>query len=179
MFSGWGVRTLSDRSPRYNPQGYHLGTVWPHDNSLLAMGLRRYGLAGEVGRLASALFAAARSFPYCRLPELFGGNEISAFHAPVPYPVACRPQAWAAGSFLLITQAMLGLCADAPARTLYVVAPVLPEVVNTLDYERISVGEASVDLRFERAGASVEATVREIRGDLRIVTVPEWPLTHR
>ena len=99
MFSGWGIRTLSAESPCFNPQGYHVGTVWPHDNSIIAMGFKRYGFESELNRLATALFDAAKAFPYYRLPELFGGMARSGHDSPVPYPVACRPQAWAAGAF--------------------------------------------------------------------------------
>jgi glycogen debranching enzyme len=175
MFSGWGVRTLSVNSPRYNPQGYHVGTVWPHDNSIVAMGFKRYGFEAELNQLATALFDAARAFPYYRLPELFGGTARSAHYAPVPYPVACRPQAWAAGAFPLITQAILGLCPDAPARTLNIVRPELPPWLQAVALHRMRVGEADVDLFFERRGAEVAVEIVDIRGDLKVDFKDAWP----
>jgi glycogen debranching enzyme len=175
MFSGWGIRTLSDNSPRYNPQGYHVGTVWPHDNSIIAMGLKRYGFEKELNRLATALFEAARAFPYYRLPELFGGAARSAHHSPVPYPVACRPQAWAAGAFPLITQAILGLCPDAVARRLYVVRPKLPDWMRRATITGLRVGKAEADLRYETREGATHVEVLETRGDLSVSVVDQWP----
>ena len=175
MFSGWGVRTLSEDSPRYNPQGYHVGTVWPHDNSIIAMGLKRYGLEKELNRLATALFDAAKAFPYYRLPELFGGAARSAHHSPVPYPIACRPQAWAAGAFPLITQAILGLCPDAVKGRLYIVRPQLPDWLRTVSIRGLRVGEAEVDLGYERRDGVTQVQVVETRGDLSVSVVDRWP----
>src|SRR3990172_7267748 len=118
LFSGWGIRTLSRSNPRYNPLGYHLGAVWPHDNAIAAFGFKMYGFEEEAEEVATALFDAAISFPYSRLPELFGGEARSAPRAPVPYPVACRPQGWAAGAFPMLLHAILGLKADAPTGAL-------------------------------------------------------------
>ena len=175
MFSGWGIRTLSEDSPRYNPQGYHVGAVWPHDNSIIAMGLKRYGFESHVNRLATALFEAAKSFPYYRLPELFGGEVRSIHSSPVPYPVACRPQAWAAGAVPLITQAILGLCPDAVTRRLYVVRPRLPEWLRTVDLRGLRVGQAEADLRYERRESETRVEIRETRGDLSVSVVDQWP----
>src|SRR5690606_38614098 len=100
MFSGWGIRTLSTENPLYFPLGYHLGTVWPHDNALIAAGFKRYGFDDEVLEVFTSLFDAAQYFPGYRLPELFGGQARTYYLPPVPYPVACRPQAWAAGAIL-------------------------------------------------------------------------------
>ena len=175
MFTGWGVRTLSSDSPRYNPQGYHVGTVWPHDNSIVAMGFKRYGLETELNQLATALFDAARAFPYYRLPELFGGTARSAHYAPVPYPVACRPQAWAAGAFPLITQAILGLCPDAPSRTLNIVRPELPPWLQAVALHGLRVGKASADLFYERRGTEVAVEVVDVRGDLEVEFKDAWP----
>ena len=175
MFSGWGVRTLSSRSPRYNPQGYHLGTIWPHDNSIIAMGFKRYGGEAELNTLASSLFLAARDFQYYRLPELFGGSDLSAHQIPVPYPVACRPQAWAAGAFPLITQAILGLCPDAPNKVLYVVNPRLPEFISEVNLRRLRVGASTVNLRYRRSGSQTRTKIVSVEGDLRVEPVKEWP----
>jgi glycogen debranching enzyme len=175
MFSGWGIRTLSSESPRYNPQGYHLGTVWPHDNSIIAMGMKRYGLETELNTIVSSLYRAAQMFQYYRLPELFGGSEASGHQTPVPYPVACKPQAWAAGAFPLMTQAMLGLHADAPARKLWVVNPLLPDFVGRVDVRGLRVGDAEADLLYQRRGSGTWATVRDVRGGLEVEIVKEWP----
>jgi glycogen debranching enzyme len=175
MFSGWGIRTLSATSRRYNPLGYHVGTVWPHDNSLIAMGFKRYGFEQDLNRLATALFDAARAFTYYRLPELFGGDERSVHQAPVPYPIACRPQAWAAGSIPLITQAILGLCPDAPARTISIVRPQLPDWLQSVNVNALRVGNAEVDLRYRRRGAHTRVDVIDIRGDLRVEKRRSWP----
>ncbi len=116
LFSGWGVRTLSNREVRYNPAGYHIGTVWPHDNALIALGLKRYGLEAPAESLATGLFDAAQHFPSYRMPELFCGFARSAFGVPVRYPVACSPQAWAATAWSMLLQAILGVRPDAAAR---------------------------------------------------------------
>ncbi|MFC7709348.1 amylo-alpha-1,6-glucosidase [Micromonospora lupini] len=108
MFSGWGVRTLSTEDVGYNPIGYHLGTVWPHDNSIIAAGLARYGHRDAANRIAMAMLEAAAHFDY-RLPEAFSGYDRSLGRRPVPYPTACNPQAWASGAPLLLLRTMLGL----------------------------------------------------------------------
>ena len=174
MFSGWGIRTLSHHSPRYNPQGYHLGTIWPHDNSIVAMGFKRYGLP-QLGTLATAIFEAAKAFQYYRLPELFGGSPTTPHQTPVPYPVACRPQAWAAGAMPLVTQAMLGLCPDAPNKRLYVVAPELPAFLEEVTVSALRVGDAEVDLSFRRSGQHTYVMVKDVRGQLEVREALEWP----
>ena len=175
MFSGWGIRTLSTKSPCFNPQGYHVGTVWPHDNSIIAMGFKRYGFERELNRLATALFDAARAFPYYRLPELFGGTARSGHHSPVPYPVACQPQAWAAGAFPLVTQAMLGLSPDAPNARLRVVRPVLPDWLRYVRVRGLRVGTGAVDLFYERRGDNTSVVIDAIRGHLDVAFTDEWP----
>ncbi|MCL4514266.1 MAG: amylo-alpha-1,6-glucosidase [Firmicutes bacterium] len=109
MFSGWGIRTMSTVEARYNPISYHNGSVWPHDNSLMALGLKRYGFDAAVNQVATGLLQAANHFEYHRLPELFCGFPSAEEPAPVSYPTACSPQAWAAGAPLALVQAMLGL----------------------------------------------------------------------
>ncbi len=128
MFSGWGVRTLSTQERGFNPIGYHLGTVWPHDNSLIAMGLARYGFRDEANRISSALIAAA-GYTQHRLPEAFSGYARSVSEFPVPYPTACSPQAWAAASPLLLLRVMLGLQAGDGVVT---VDPVVPDEIGRI-----------------------------------------------
>jgi glycogen debranching enzyme len=108
MFSGWGVRTLSTEDRGYNPLGYHVGTIWPHDNAIVALGLARYGFRDEANRIALAQLEAA-AFTSHRLPEAFAGFERSVSRFPVPYPTACSPQAWATGAPFVFVQTMLGL----------------------------------------------------------------------
>lgn len=174
MFSGWGVRTLSSRSRSYNPSGYHLGTVWPHDNALLGLGLKRYGHEALLDRLVSGLFDAARQFPSYRMPELFCGFDRSAFGLPVRYPVACSPQAWAAASWSALVRAMLGLEVDAPARELRVARPTLPAWLGWLTLRRLRVGDAEVDLRYQRIGDHTAVDVEAMRGDVRVTLVGSW-----
>jgi glycogen debranching enzyme len=175
MFSGWGIRTLSDESPCFNPQGYHVGTIWPHDNSIIAMGFKRYGFETELNRLAKALFDAARAFPYYRLPELFGGMARSGHDSPVPYPVACRPQAWAAGAFPLVAQAILGLCPDAPNAHLRIVRPLLPDWLRYVRVRGLQVGDGTVDLYYERRGDRTSVAIDGIHGRLDVDFTDEWP----
>jgi glycogen debranching enzyme/CRP-like cAMP-binding protein len=158
LFSGWGVRTLSSRAAAYNPLGYHLGTVWPHDNSIIVAGLRRYGFDVEAGQILNALFGAALHFPYFRLPELFSGIARTDYGVPVGYPVACSPQAWAADALPFMLTQMLGLLPHDGGATLDVVRPILPLGVNRLQLRGLRVGSARVDLAFERVDHQDEQT---------------------
>ncbi|MBM3269924.1 MAG: amylo-alpha-1,6-glucosidase [Candidatus Sericytochromatia bacterium] len=177
LFSGWGIRTLSAESPNYNPVSYHNGSVWPHDNALIAAGLARYGYVAEAARIAEALFAVARTDPLQRLPELFCGFERRAADRPVPYPVACVPQAWAAGTPALLLRALLGLKASAADRRLTLARPYLPEWAGTVTLAGLRVGGATVSLRC--AGSAVE--ILEATGGLVVevqdrASVPPAPL---
>lgn len=174
VFSGWGIRTLSTRELRYNPVGYHLGTVWPHDNALIALGLKRYGAEPELLQVATGLFDAAAFFPAFRMPELFAGFARSAFGVPVRYPVACSPQAWAAASWGMILQAMLGLAPDAGKRELAVVRPTLPPWLEWVRIERLAVGEGEVDLLYTRVGERTVVDVLAMRGGVRVSISDHW-----
>ena len=129
LFSGWGIRTMGTREGSYNPIGYHVGTVWPHDTSIVAWGLRRYGYREEAARLARAMFEAAALFHH-RLPEAFGGYPRPATRFPVEYPTACSPQAWASGAPLLFIRTLLGL--DSDGRHL-IVDPAVPEPIDRIE----------------------------------------------
>jgi glycogen debranching enzyme len=129
LFSGWGVRTLAEGEARYNPIGYHLGAIWPFDNSFIAWGLRRYGFKKEAARLAEVMLEAAAYFGGV-LPEAFGGYPRHAIKEPVPYPTACSPQAWSTGAPLLLVATMLGL---QPQGEHLVVDPALPDVIGHLE----------------------------------------------
>ena len=152
MFSGWGIRTLSHKERRYNPIGYHLGTVWPHDNSIIAAGFQRYGFDKQAVRVLESIVTAGQYFDHARLPEVFGGFSQHDFAVPVRYPVACHPQAWAAGWLPFMVSSLLGLTADAFNKRLRVIRPVLPSFVNELDFRRIKIGDSMIDLHFERTG---------------------------
>ena len=129
LFSGWGVRTLAEGEGRYNPIGYHVGTVWPFDNSFIAWGLRRYGFKDEAATIAEGILDAAGFFDG-RLPEAFGGYERSLTKYPVQYPTACSPQAWSTGAPLLLLRTMLGL---EPIGEHLVVDPALPTSIGRLE----------------------------------------------
>jgi glycogen debranching enzyme len=149
MWSGWGIRTLSARNPAYNPFSYQLGSVWPHDNGIIALGCKRYGFTAEAGRIARDISEAASCFVSQRLPELYAGTERRSGTFPVLYPGANVPQAWAAGSVFHLLQAILGVQADAPAQRLYV-DPDLPPWLPDVTLRGVRVGDARVDLRFWR-----------------------------
>ena len=175
MFSGWGLRTLTGGSPRFNPIAYHNGSIWPHDNSIVAMGFKMYGFEDELNEVTTALFDAATSFPYFRLPELFGGEARSAHNTPVPYPVACRPQSWAAGTFPLITQAILGLKAEAADRRLRIVNPRLPSWLNTVQVRGLRVGSGHVTLQYRRDGGATHVEVQKTTGGVDVIVSNRWP----
>ena len=128
LFSGWGVRTLAEGEGRYNPIGYHVGTVWPFDNSFIAWGLRNYGFKDEAAQIAAGILDAAEAFKG-RLPEAFGGYERALTKYPVQYPTACSPQAWSTGTPLLLLRTMLGL---EPIGDHLVVDPALPAGIGQL-----------------------------------------------
>lgn len=169
MFCGWGLRTVSAHAPRYNPMSYHNGSVWPHDNALIAAGFARYGANEQAGQLLTALFDASLSIGDRRLPELFCGFPRSLNQSPVPYPVACKPQAWAAGSVFLVLQATLGLHIDAWDRRVTFDQTALPPWLTRLDIQGLRVGEGRVDVRVirDRWGAAVE--VIDKQGEVEIV----------
>jgi glycogen debranching enzyme len=167
LFSGWGIRTLSSQASRYNPLGYHLGSIWPHDNSLIGMGLKRYGFDDELNELTTALYDCCRSFDYYRLPELFCGIPRTAHSMPVRYPVACRPQAWAAGTMPMLLQAILGLFPDGPRKLLRVVHPTLPYWLEQVEIRRLRVGDGTVDLLFEQRGGRTKTSVLN-NGGIRV-----------
>lgn len=176
MFSGWGVRTLSSQERRYNPVGYHLGTVWPHDNSIMAAGLRLYGFDQDACSVLGGIVDAAQHFEHYRLPEVFAGFSRDEFHVPVRYPVACHPQAWAAGAVPFMIESLLGLVPKAFENRLQVLRPVLPESINHLELLRLRVGKSSVDLRFERGPDGLATThVIKVHGKLDVEVSAEQP----
>jgi glycogen debranching enzyme len=174
-FSGWGVRTVADGESRYNPMSYHNGSVWPHDNALIGVGFARYGLNRESLRLLTAMLAASAFFEGQRLPELFCGFERSTGKAPTQYPVACSPQAWAAGAALMLVQSCLGLWIDAPARRVVLTRPCLPTQVTRLGIRDLQVNDCRVDLLIRSDAESVSVSVQEQTGQLEVILTNDAP----
>jgi glycogen debranching enzyme len=168
MFSGWGVRTFAADQPGYNPIGYHTGTVWPHDTSLIAAGFKRYGFDDASNRLVGQMMEAAQGFQDFRLPELFCGFDRTDAHTPVPYPVACSPQAWAAGSSFLFLETMLGLRAHANRQELELLHPHLPDWLGKVTLTDLRIGDSSVDLLFHRWRGTTSAEVLRKAGDVAV-----------
>jgi glycogen debranching enzyme len=159
-FCGWGIRTLSSSAAAYNPMSYHDGSVWPHDNAIIASGLSRLGRTDACARLADGLFKVAQHEPNLRLPELFCGFAYP--EGPVWYPVACSPQAWAAGSMFMTLSSCLGLKPDASKRTLRVINPVLPQAVSRVDIKGLRIGKDKLDLHFVRSGKKIFCTASSL-----------------
>jgi glycogen debranching enzyme len=150
MLCGWGIRTLSAKHEAFNPMSYHNGSVWPHDNALIVMGLAHYGLASRALPVASAMQEVAAAIDFNRLPELYCGFNRAFASRPVLYPVSCSPQAWASGAPFLVLQGMLGILPNAPDGELHVRNPVLPAFLDELTVRNVAVGDARVSLHFAR-----------------------------
>ncbi|HOL70132.1 MAG TPA: amylo-alpha-1,6-glucosidase [Bryobacteraceae bacterium] len=169
MFSGWGIRTLSASEVRYNPMSYHNGSVWPHDNALIAFGLARYGMLSKAAKILSGLFDAALFLDQHRLPELFCGFGRRVGEGPTLYPVACSPQAWAAASPFLLLQACLGLNVSALDKTVRFHHGFLPEFVPEVVLRNLSVGGAKVDIEIRRHAGSLSINVLKKQGKVEIL----------
>lgn len=168
MFSGWGIRTLAAGEVRYNPLSYHNGSVWPHDNALIAWGLARYGFKDEVIQVFEGLFDAANWFELRRLPELFCGFHRRPAHSPTQYPVACSPQAWATAAVFMLIRAALGLDVDAKNGRLHFVRPILPAFLKEMEIRNLRVGEATVNLMLRRRDEDVTVQVLEREGEVEV-----------
>src|SRR5438067_957729 len=149
-FSGWGIRTVATSEERYNPMSYHNGSVWPHDNALIAAGFARYGLKESAAMVLAGLLDASLFFDLHRLPELFCGFPRRSGESPTLYPVACAPQAWASGAIFLLLEACLGLSVSAPEQTVVFSKPVLPAFLPKVSIRDLKVGDARVDLLLTR-----------------------------
>jgi glycogen debranching enzyme len=171
MFSGWGWRTLSQEERVFNPLSYHRGSVWPHDNSIVAHGMALYEFREPANRIFESLFSAALNFRDYRLPELFCGIERREFDEPVQYPVSCSPQAWASGAIFLFLTSVLGIRPSAPKKELNIVNPTLPSFLDQLNIRNLHIGGSSVDLDFTRRGERTFCNVVDIRGDKLVVNV--------
>jgi glycogen debranching enzyme len=167
MFSGWGIRTLSSRNPAYNPHSYQRGSVWPHDNGIIAAGAKRYGLWQEANQIARVIFDVSGNVQGFRLPELFAGLEREPQGFPVQYIGANVPQAWAAGSIFMLLQTILGLSVDAPRGELYL-WPTLPEWLPEITVSGLRVGRHRCSLRFFGTGLNSRWEVLDNDGSLQI-----------
>jgi glycogen debranching enzyme len=170
-FSGWGIRTLSTRERRYNPMSYHNGSVWPHDNALIAAGMARYGMKDEAIRILTGLFDASLFVDMHRLPELFCGFPRRVAEGPTRYPVACAPQAWAAGAAFMLLQSVLGLSVDGASRRLTLERPQLPEFLDWVRLTGLQIGAARVDLELRRHGSDVGVIVTRREGAVEVQIV--------
>jgi glycogen debranching enzyme len=169
LFSGWGIRTLHGREARYNPMSYHNGSVWPHDNALVAFGLSRYHMTAQALPVLDGLFSASVFVDLHRMPELFCGFRRRPGEGPTLYPVACAPQSWAAAAVFMLLQSCLGLTIDAPARRLIFSYPLLPPALPWVKVTSLAVGDASVDLLLERHELDVGINVLRRDGDVEIL----------
>jgi glycogen debranching enzyme len=160
-FSGWGIRTLATKEVRYNPMSYHNGSVWPHDNALIAAGLARYGFKDLANKILAGLFDASLFLDLRRLPELFCGFTRRQGEGPTLYPVACAPQSWAGAAVFLLLQACLGLSVDATESKVYFTSPLLPEFVDEIRIKNLRVGESFLDLVVDRSFRGVGVERRE------------------
>jgi glycogen debranching enzyme len=171
FFSGWGIRTVSRREARYNPMSYHNGSIWPHDNALIALGLARYGAKQAVGRVFRGLFDAATYMDFRRLPELFCGFQRSRARGPTLYPVACSPQAWSAATPFSLLQASLGLELDQERREVRLRNPHLPPFLYEVTIRNLTIKDARADLAVRGNGGDVAVRVLETRGDIEVSVV--------
>jgi glycogen debranching enzyme len=171
FFSGWGVRTVSDQEARYNPMSYHNGSIWPHDNALIAAGLACYGHKEGAVRILTALFDASQFLDLHRLPELYCGFPRRPAEGPTLYPVACAPQAWSAASVFLVLQACLGLSIQGAQSELLFSHPLLPEFLQEVRLKNLRVGAGTADLLLIRHGDDVSVNVLRREGDVRILMV--------
>jgi len=174
FFSGWGIRTVAKGEARHNPMSYHDGSIWPHDNALIALGFARYGLKHAVAQLFKGLFDAASYMDLRRLPELFCGFPRERRRGPVLYPVACAPQAWASATPFTLLEAALGLEFDAARGEIRLRDPRLPEFLNEVVLRDLQLGPSSVDLRLRRHNGEVSLEVLRTRGQIQVSIV----LTH-
>jgi glycogen debranching enzyme len=171
FFAGWGIRTVARGEARYNPMSYHNGSIWPHDNALIALGFARYGLKHSVAHLFKALFDAATYMDLRRLPELFCGFRREKGRGPTLYPVACAPQAWASATPFTLLEAALGLEFDAQRGEIRLRNPRLPAFLNEVVLRDLQLGPSSVDLRVRRHGDEVSLEVLRTRGQIQVSIV--------
>jgi glycogen debranching enzyme len=168
-FSGWGIRTIAIGAQRYNPMSYHNGSIWPHDNGLIALGFARYGLRAPLLKLFDSMYETSTCFELHRLPELFCGFPRRRGETPTLYPVACSPQAWSSATAFALLGAALGVSFHAAARQIRFTRPLLPTSLNHLRIERLRLGDATVDLMFRRHGEDAALNLLRKDGEIEII----------
>jgi glycogen debranching enzyme len=171
FFSGWGIRTVAREESRYNPMSYHNGSVWPHDNSLIAAGFARYGHKSAIDRVFKGMFDAASYMDLRRSPELYCGFQRGRQRGPTIYPVACSPQAWAAGTPLLLLQSSLGLEFDPDRNEILLRNPRLPPFLEMVTLRNLRIGQAAADVMLRRHGTDVSLQVLRNEGRIKIAAV--------
>jgi glycogen debranching enzyme len=171
FFSGWGIRTVAQGEARYNPMSYHDGSVWPHDNALIALGFARYGLKRQVKAVFEGLFGAGTYMEHRRLPELFCGFRQQHGHGPTLYPVACAPQAWASATPFALLEASLGLEFDPFANEIRLCNPLLPAFLDEVTLRNLQLGNSQIDLRVRRHKDTVSLDTPRISGGIRVSVV--------
>lgn len=171
FFSGWGIRTVAKGAARYNPMSYHNGSIWPHDNALIALGFARYGLKSALSQLFKGLFDAATYMELRRLPELFCGFKRQASRGPTLYPVACTPQAWASATPFTLLEASLGLEFDPDRNEIRLRNPHLPEFIDDVLLRNLQLGDACVDLRLRRVKGEVALDIVRAKGKMQVSIV--------
>jgi glycogen debranching enzyme len=171
LFSGWGVRTIATNEKRFNPMSYHNGSVWPHDNALIAYGVAKSTDKNLALKILSGLLDLSIFVELHRLPELICGFPRREGKGPTLYPVACAPQAWAAGSVFLVLQACLGLSICAKESRIYLYHTALPEALPGVRIRNLKVGNASVDLALQRHAEMVGVEILRRTGDVEIVAI--------
>ncbi len=170
-FSGWGVRTIASGEARYNPISYHNGSIWPHDNAMIALGFARYGLGREAGQIFTALFEAAAHQDLRRLPELFCGFTRGAHRGPTAYPVACAPQAWAAATPFALLQAALGMELLHESNAIRFVDPIIPHFLQWVTITGLRLGQSKLKLRLHRHDEDVTVNLLDRSGDAKLMLV--------
>ena len=172
FFTGWGLRTIASNEKRYNPMSYHNGSIWPHDNALIAAGLARFGYTTEAVAILEGIYHASLAMDLHRLPELFCGFKRREDFSPILYPVACAPQAWAAASVYLMLQGCMGLSIDAEKNRLCFYHPVLPPFLNELSISNLQIGsDSSVDVVLKRYDRDVAVSIVRKKGPVEVTIV--------
>jgi glycogen debranching enzyme len=168
MFSGWGIRTIAESEPRYNPMSYHNGSIWPHDNAIIAYGFSRYNLMDEAAKVMKGVFDTAISADGYRLPELFCGFDRIKGQGPTSYPVACAPQAWSVGAIFLLIQSCLGMKINAAQNTISFFHPVLPSFLKEITISNLRINNMQVILQIRRSKEGIEVNLLSTGTDVKI-----------
>jgi len=168
FYSGWGIRTIAEGQARYNPMSYHNGSIWPHDNAIISLGLSRYGHKDEAMKVLQGIFDTSLFVDF-RLPELFCGFPRRKGEGPTMYPVACKPQAWAAGTVFMLLQACLGINIDCQNKTICFDNPVLPPFIQEFKIKHLCIADSSVDIDIQRYPNDVALNVKRRKGDIEVL----------